>query len=529
MTVAPARAEPIPRFATMVRWLVVILLGQMATVMIVTAVQQTPTIDEPVYVGTAVTYLDRHSLHYNPEHPPLGKLIIAAGLAPAGPRLDPGFGGDQSALGRHVLYEAGNEPGLLMLLARAPVIVLTLLFGLVVFVFARDLTDPAGGLLALTLYTFSPDVITHGSLATLDLPAAGFLLTAVWLAWRARSARPWPYTVLSGVALGLALATRASALPAVPLIMGLAVWGVRRWIAAPVVAVAATAVVWLSHLAVDPGLHWVTPDGLPDIHGWRSVLTDLLPFPQPYRDGMRLQFGMEDSTFRGFLFGQRYEGARWYYLPAALLVKTPLGMLALWAAAVVAVIRRPAAIYLLAPPVLLLAVAMTGARNYGTRYAIVVPLFLAVAASGLAVVRHRWMPVVAGLLAVAVAVSSISTFPYYLPYANEAFGGTAHTHRHLHDANVDWGQDLGRLARRLHTRYPGEPVWLVYKGAGVPSAYGITAGDPLRVPSSRVHGLLVVSNSAVALAGGPLAGLLAAGGAPIDQVGHSMSIYRLPD
>ncbi|WP_430781420.1 ArnT family glycosyltransferase [Actinoplanes sp. G11-F43] len=526
MTVALTRAEPTPRLVTIVRWLVVILLGQMATVMIVTAVQQTPTIDEPVYVGTAVTYLDQHSLRYNPEHPPLGKLIIAAGLALADPRMDPGFDGNQSELGRHVLYEAGNEPGLLMLLARAPMIVLTLLFGLVVFAFARDLTNPAGGLLALSLYAFSPDVITHGSLATLDLPAAGFLLTAVWLTWRARNAGPWPYLIMAGVVLGFALATRASALPAVPAIMGLAFWGVRRWLAPLVVAVAATAVVWLSHLAVDPGLHWVTPDGLPDIHGWRSVLTDLLPFPQAYRDGMRLQFGMEDTTFRGFLFGQRYEGARWYYLPAALLVKTPLGMLALWAAAVVAVIRRPAAVYLLAPPVLLLAVAMTGARNYGTRYAIVVPLFLAVAAAGLVVVRHRWVSAVAVVLAVSVAVSSISTFPYYLPYSNEAFGGTAHTHRNLHDANVDWGQDLGRLARRLRTEYPGEPVWLVYKGAGVPQAYGITARDPLQVPSTEVRGLLVVSNSAVALARGPLAGLLASSGAPIDQVGHSMSIYR---
>jgi hypothetical protein len=527
LSVAVVRAKSI-QVRVWVRLLVALLLGQMAAVMIVTAVQQTPTIDEPVYIGTAITYVEQHDLRYNPEHPPLGKLLMAAGLVLARPNLDPGFQGNQTELGRHVLYEAGNDPGRLLFLARLPMIVLTLLFGLVVFAFARDLTNPAGGLLALTLYTFSPDIITHGSLATLDVPAAGFLLTAVWLTWRARTVRPWVNLALAGVALGSALAIKASTLPAIPLVLLLAFLSVRRWTATLVVAAAATGVVWLSYLAVDPGLHWTAPAGLPDIHGWRAVLTDLLPFPEPYLDGMRIQFGMEDSRFTGFLFGQTYRGSLWYYLPAALLVKTPLGMLALWAAAAVAMLARPAALYLLVPPAVLLAVAMTGARNYGTRYAIVVPIFLAVAAAGLVVVRRRWVPPVAGMLAGLVAVSSISTFPYYLPYSNEAFGGPSRTHANLHDANVDWGQDLGRLADHLRAEYPGEPVWLVYKGAGVPAAYGIAAKDPLREPAADVHGLLVVSDSAVAKATGPLAALLRTSGAPIDEVGHSISIYRRP-
>ena len=197
----PGRLEWLRRHR---RWafalVVVALLAEMAFAMITTAVEQTPTIDEPVYVGTAVVYLEQHSLRYNPEHPPLGKLIIAAGLAFAGVHLDPAFTGDQSQLGRHVLYESGNDPGRLMLLARLPVIVLTLLFGLVVFAFARDLAGPAGGSVALALYAFSPDVIAHGSLATLDVPAAGFVLTSVWLLWRARR-RPVLYLPLGGARL----------------------------------------------------------------------------------------------------------------------------------------------------------------------------------------------------------------------------------------------------------------------------------------------------------------------------------------
>lgn len=533
------------------RWcfalVVVALLTEMAVAMVTTAVAQTPTIDEPVYVGTAVVYLEQHSLRYNPEHPPLGKLIIASGLAFADARLDPAFAGDQTQLGRHVLYESGNDPGRLLLLARLPVIVLTLLFGLVVFAFACDLVGPVGAMAALAMYAFSPDLIAHGSLATLDVPMAGFLLTSVWLLWRARR-RPAVHVPLAGLALGAALATKMSALPAVPVLLllaGLSVWHARTRepdpdratralglaaAAAAVVALVAVVVVWAAYLAVDPGLRWETPPGLPAVHGLRA-LVDWLPFPQPYRDGMRIQFGFEDQVWSGFLFGRVYLGSLWFYLPAALLVKTPLGLLVLWPAGAVVLVAvrrlRPAAPYVLVPTAVLLVSAMTGSRDLGVRYAIFVPMFLAVAAAGVVAVRRRWVHVAAAVLVLFAAVSSLRTFPYYLPYANEAFGGPEKTHLRLHDSNVDWGQDLGRLADRLRQRYPGERIWLVYKGSGVPAYYGIDAADPLGVPPDQVRGLLVVSDSAVAKADDRLRALIA-GGTPIDEVGHSITLYRRP-
>jgi Dolichyl-phosphate-mannose-protein mannosyltransferase len=542
-TQPPRRGRPDPRRHR--RWLfpliVVALLAEMAVAMVTTAVQQTPTIDEPVYVGTAVVYLTRHDLVYNPEHPPLGKLIIAAGAAFVHPRLDPAFHGDEFTLGTQVVYRSGNDPGRLMLAARLPMIALTLLFGLVLLAFARDVAGPAGALVALALYTFSPDLIAHGSLATLDVPAAGFVLTSVWLLWRARR-RPRLHLPLAGLALGAALATRMSALPAVPVLLVLAVLSVwlpsRTWrrallglAAAAGLSLIAVAVVWLSYLAVDPHLHWVTPADVPHIGGGRGLVTDLLPLPRPYRDGMRIQFGLENRTYRGFLFGRQYRGTLWYYLPAALLVKTPLGMLALWVGGVAALLTvarvRAAAPYVLAPAAVLLAAAMTGARDFGTRYVVILPMLLAVAAATVVTVRWRWGRAGAAALVLFVAVSSLRTFPYYLPYSNEAFGGPAKTYLRLHDANVDWGQDLGRLAGRLRTDHPGEPVWLVYKGSGVPGAYGIHAADPRTVPPDRVHGLLVVSDDSIDQANAALKALIA-GSTPIDTVGHSITIFRRP-
>ncbi|SHH55198.1 4-amino-4-deoxy-L-arabinose transferase [Streptomyces sp. 3214.6] len=519
--------------------LVAVLLAQMAVAMVTAAVRQSPTIDEPVYVATAADYLHEHRVHYNPEHPPLGKLVVAVGVALADPHVDPSFTGTQEAAGRHLLYESGNDPWRVMLWARLPVIVLTLLFGLVVFAFARDLAGRAPALTALALYAFSPDVVAHGSLATLDVPAAGFLLTSAWLLWRARQGRPRLYLPLAGVALGAGLATKMSTLPAIPVLMALAalsMWArrprdLRRTLgAAGVVAVTAVAVVWAAYLVVDPLLRWDPRSvQVPVVHGLRGLLVRLLPFPEAYRDGMRMQFGLENQSWQGFLFGHVYSGSRWYYLPVALVVKTPLGMLALWAAGAVTMVAvrrlRPAAPYVLLPAAVLLASAMTGSRDLGTRYAVFLPMFLAVAAGCALAVRRRWAPVGVAALVAFVAVSSLRTYPYYLPYSNEAFGGPAKTHLRLHDSNVDWGQDLGRLADRLRSRYRGERVWLVYKGSGVPAAYGIEASDPRRAPASRVHGLLVVSDSAAAKAKGPLAELLRSS-RPVDEVGHSITLYR---
>ncbi|MGA5361534.1 ArnT family glycosyltransferase [Streptomyces purpurascens] len=514
----------------------------MAFAMVTTAVRQTPTIDEPVYVGAAAEYTHEHRLRHNPEHPPLGKLVIGAGVALADPRIDPSFTGDQGRLGRHLLYESGNDPWRLMLWARLPVIALTLLFGLVVFAFARELAGTAGALTALALYCFCPDVIAHGSLATLDVPAAGFVLTSAWLLWRARR-RPRLYVPLAGVALGAALATRMSTLPAVPVFMALgavSVWhasaggrdrALARAVAgAGVVALAAVAVVWATYVMVDPRLRWAPEQHVPNVRGLRGLLVELLPFPEAYRDGMRVQFGLENRPWQGFLFGRLYSGSLWYYLPAALLVKTPLGMLGLWVCGAVVVIAvrrsRPAAPYVLAAPVVLLVVAMQGARDFGTRYAVFLPLFLAVAAGCVLVARRLWVPGLVGALVLFVAVSSVRTFPCYLPYSNEAFGGPGRTRERLHDSNVDWGQDLGRLAERLREeRYAGERVWLVYKGSGVPAFYGIESADPRRMPVGDVRGLLVVSASAAAKATGRLAGLIR-GSRPVDDVGHSITIYR---
>ena len=106
-----------------------------------------------------------------------------------------------------------------------------------------------------------------------------------------------------------------------------------------------------------------------------------------------------------------------------------------------------------------------------------------------------------------------------------------------HRLEFDWGQDLARLGDRLADKYPGEHVWLLYKGRGAPAYYGIKADNPLTVPEGDVHGLVVVSStclrSAVCISAKTdtaanrrkLAEILNSS-KQIDEVGHAILIYR---
>ena len=140
--------------------------------------------------------------------------------------------------------------------------------------------------------------------------------------------------------------------------------------------------------------------------------------------------------------------------------------------------------------------------------------------------RWRWAHVVTAVLVLFVAVSSLRTFPYYLPYSNEAFGGPARTHLHLHDSNVDWGQDLGRLGRpapRAVSRASGSG-WSTRAAACRPRTAS-TRPTRSRCRRTRCTGC---SSSRTARSPRPTGrlGALIASSTPIDEVGHSITIFR---
>ena len=194
-------------------------------------------------------------------------------------------------------------------------------------------------------------------------------------------------------------------------------------------------------------------------------------------------FGIARTLFftverRAYLMGQ-YSDTGWRsYFPIAFLIKTPVPTQLLILAGLVALVLRRTrlrdAILLAGVSTFIVVYAgyvIQGTVNIGHRH--LLPLYPPLLA--LAGASARWLTtrVGRGLIGVALAwlaVAHVRIHPHYLAYFNELVGGPANGYRYLADSNLDWGQDLLRLADYAR-KQPAEPIKLAYFGSAVPTHY----------------------------------------------------------
>jgi 4-amino-4-deoxy-L-arabinose transferase-like glycosyltransferase len=344
---------------------------------------------------------------------------------------------------------------------------------LIVRAWAQRLHGPAAGLFALALAAFSPTLLAHAPLITPDVALAATGLLTFYLYWRAGpDGRVWPW----GLALGLALLTKVSAVLFAAALVVLELW---RWRARGASRVlrrlaAALALAWL---VLNAGYGFA---GLFDVQGKAAMLAKVPPlpglrlaahaaapfFPLPYLRciGRQAHIGMDGRP--SYLLGEVSTEGWWHYYLVALAVKETLPFLLLLAAALVSLswLRpsprdEPA---LLLPPLLFFVFFSMGAIQIGIRYVLPALPFLFVFCAR--VLRLPWAarpafkPAVAALL-LGHAVLSARGGPDYLAYFNELAGGPAGGWRYLGDSNLDWGQNRSRAedyARRTGAAF--EPL-----------------------------------------------------------------------
>jgi hypothetical protein len=356
-------------------------------------------------------------------------------------------------------------------------------------------TATAGG----ALLVLSPNMVAYLSVAATDgcFVLATLLVLAALVHYA--GARSGAAGVWLGVALGLALATKYTAVLLFVVAALTLVSLPRRDGASASVHFRGTLVslAWVSLLAL--GIAWachgfataqaVTSAFAPEYarwfgtgpiaeHGWAALERGWLPAPVR---GLIVQVNHDRAGHDAFLLGQRSSAGWWYYAPLALAIKsTPVEVVLLVAAACILCTRGrripvPMRVWQLAGAVIV--VAATATRiDLGVRYVLVLyPLAIVVT---LTFARTRcsqgvWRGGVA-VLVVAQAWSAWSIAPRYLSYANMFAGGPARAVGYLADSNLDWGQDLPALAETLG-RLGAKRVVLSYFGTAPVSAYGVHA------------------------------------------------------
>jgi hypothetical protein len=209
----------------------------------------------------------------------------------------------------------------------------------------------------------------------------------------------------------------------------------------------------------------------------------------PWQPVHQLWSGIEEvaqHNARGhdsFFCGQVSHAGHWLFFPTVLLVKTPLPFLILsgFGALTVLCQNRQDWRYLLplASVVAILAVAMAGRIHLGIRY--VLPLYpmlamiAGVGAESLFVTRSIKSWVLLSLLILGQLGVSVANFPDYLAYFNFLAG--AEPERLLVDSDLDWGQDVNRVATELRVREIGR-VFTALQGNSDLSQHGFPAhGD----------------------------------------------------
>src|ERR1700694_5685066 len=337
----------------------------------------------------------------------------------------------------------------LILVARLPVILMSLLLAAIVFLWARALNGNRAGLVALAIVAFEPSVLGHGHLVTPDLPVTLGItgcLAACWL-WMTTGRRRG--LVASGLALALAMRARVSALEVIPLlvVIGLAVEEgnvtirLRRVLGAVgIVLLAAWALVCVAYL---PFRYLLPGSSLPAPLSW------VIPPAWVYE--LRFQLQHVRMGHPTYLNGQAYSAhAPWYYFFETIGLKPTMGLLLLIVIAAIVAARwrnRHELLFLWLPAALVVLVPTMGGLDLGIRY--VLPIFplLAIAAGALVKLdlpRFGLRLAVTSLLVLASASSSLAHAPLHLGYFNELAERTPE--RFLSDSNLDWGQDLWRLA-----------------------------------------------------------------------------------
>jgi Dolichyl-phosphate-mannose-protein mannosyltransferase len=488
------------------------LLLVLALQLVLSARRESQTWDEACHIFAGYNYWKNANFGDNPEHPPLVKLLATLPLLrlPLNVPPHPGVFSKEEDFLTATQFVYSNDAEMILFRTRMAAALLTLLLALLVFAAAKEMFGPIPAFIALTLLVFEPNILAHGAVVTTDVGFSCFLLATVYAFYRYVKKPTAGRLALTGLAAGLGLATKHSAILIPPILLVLALCEVVRGDAGSdnvragrstqafrllgaivIIGIIAVAVLWAFYgfhfhpkAEVDAGTRVVEYAGrLKSPVQAKMIQTAVrwLLLPQSYLYGLA-DVGFTADFSHTYLLGKVYPHGVWLYFPVAFAIKTTLGLLILLALVPLSLARSRIEhwrelLFLIVPAAIYFGMAMASGMNIGVRHILpVYPFLMILAAWGawrLIQRQRRWAYVVALLLLWNV-VSSARTFPVYLAYSNDLGGGPSQTFKYLSDSNADWGQQLWAAKKYLNGRQV-KNCWFAYFADVVvePAYYGV--------------------------------------------------------
>jgi hypothetical protein len=484
---------------------VVLLLALMAVLSGGAARRESVTVDEIAHIGAGVSYLQKLDLRMNEEHPPLAKALAALPLVIRGVHAD--YSNTSWTFSSKIFHQflgewvfghwvvmGWNDPHSTLLWARVPMLFLTLLLGLVIYVYGSRLGNAWGGLLCLCVYASMPAFLAFGPLVITDIAVALFWVLAVWQLpemWRS----PSRWTVLKfGMAMAGAFLTKFSSgllfFVFVAFVLSLRwrgvpeqptdkaarrAWRRRAWRNLAKATLWAALFVYVSYFV----LSWNEPTDSFSIipHFPTSPFLRRLLMPLwKYLLGL-LGFAFSAASRPTYILGHAYSHGVWFYFPVLFVLKSPLAflLLLLLAGAVAILLKGRSAGQPSAIPsgmelhwravwislVVFVAACMVNRLDISIRHfsiGLALLILLLAPLPGMLESLHRlnWRGARAGkLVTIGLAVVSLATavwaYPNYFPFLNVLSMGRP-GYLLVNDSNLDWNQALPEVESFVRQR-----------------------------------------------------------------------------
>ena len=170
-----------------------------------------PTLNEPGHLVAGLSHWKFNRYELYRVNPPLVRMVAALPVMAAGYEEDwSGFYDGPGArpvfnMGEDFVAANGERSYFLFMMARWACVPFSWLGAIVCYLWARDLSGKLAGVMACTLWCFSPNILAHASLITADAHATALGLAACYTFWRWLKKPTWTQAAVTGSELSFSV------------------------------------------------------------------------------------------------------------------------------------------------------------------------------------------------------------------------------------------------------------------------------------------------------------------------------------
>jgi len=499
-------------------FIIIILLSLFLFQSLITLRTTNQVFDEPAFITVGYYFVKFIDTSLFILHPPLSYILAGFPLLFLDIKMPYSYEECSDIghyqCGQYFMFKSHNDPEKIGVYSRLPFIFISILLGLLLFFFSKELYGTRAGYFALTLYSFSPAILGFNTLVRTDLLVSFFIFGTIYLLWKLiMQGYTKTRLILVGISLGLALASKYTAIFLIPVIVllflikafqnksnikkSLKKFLIRCLIILVIGFIILNSIYFFSFDTIAdsiPKRNIIFLDSLIDknfVNGSLSyrlsifLIHDLIiPIPE-YWMGIAVQSYIGSAKMKqNYLNGEIYNGGKWNYFFEVLILKSPIPLIVFFIMSLTFFLKYTHKgfineMFILLPIIVFFGIFLPSNLNLGLRHILPIMPFIFLFSSRILNIRFEkrtysiLFGIFIGVLLLWYILSAIFIMPHYMAYFNEFIGGPENGHKYLLSTNLDAGQDLKNLNRYLKNNNINN-IKLSYHGSFDPSYFNIS-------------------------------------------------------